>query len=132
MNAENTPAAAELRAAADELRRAGETAARPGRDPVNLPMIRSWLEAMGDANPAYERDGTAPPAMIQVWTMRGLAPPSTGDPLQAMSDLCERSGLAGVVATDSAQTYHRYLRAGEEVTVRSRLESVAGPKRTAL
>lgn len=118
--------------AAQRLIEAGETPAKPGRDPVNQPMIRSWLEAMGDANPRYESDGTAPPAMIQVWTMRGLAPPSLDDPLQLVSDLCEKSGYSAVVATDSAQTYHRYLRVGEEVTVRSRLESVAGPKRTAL
>ena len=54
--------------------------ARPGagRDPVNLPMIRNWLEALGDANPRYEREAVAPPAMTQVWTMRGLhRPPPT-------------------------------------------------------
>ncbi|GIF38586.1 hypothetical protein BC793_105229 [Actinoplanes xinjiangensis] len=119
-------------AAADLLLPAGETPAKPGRDPVNLPMIRSWLEAMGDANPSYERTGTAPPAMIQVWTMRGLAPPSADDPLQVVSGACDRSGFGAVVATDSAQTYHRYLRVGEEVTVRSRLTSVVGPKRTSL
>jgi uncharacterized OB-fold protein len=121
-----------LVAAAERLRRAGETSPKQGRDPVNLPMIRSWLEAMGDANPVYERTGTAPPAMIQVWTMRGLTPPSLDDPLQVVSDLCDKAGFGAVVATDSAQTYHRYLRVGEEITVRSRLESVTGPKRTSL
>ena len=25
-----------------------------GKDPVNVPMIRHWCEAMGDTNPAYE------------------------------------------------------------------------------
>ncbi len=103
-----------------------------GRDPVNLPMIRTWLEAMGDANPVYERDRVAPPAMLQVWTMRGLAPAIAGDPLGDTSAGLAREGYEGVVATDSEQTYHRYLRIGEEVTYRSRLESVVGPKRTAL
>jgi uncharacterized OB-fold protein len=117
---------------AQRLIEAGETPPKTGRDPVNLPMIRTWLEAMGDANPVYESAGSAPPAMIQVWTMRGLTPPSLDDPLQAVSDLCDKAGFSAVVATDSAQTYHRYLRVGEEVTVRSRLESVTGPKRTAL
>jgi uncharacterized OB-fold protein len=115
---------------AERLRAAGETPAAAGRDPVNLPMIRNWLEAMGDANPDYERTGTAPPAMIQVWTMRGLTPPTSTDPLQVMSNLCDEQGFVAVVATDSSQTYHRHLRVGEEITVRSRLESVIGPKRT--
>ena len=34
--------------AARRLAAAGESPARPGRDPVNRPMIRSWLEAMGE------------------------------------------------------------------------------------
>lgn len=118
--------------AAQRLIDAGETPPKAGRDPVNLPMIRSWLEAMGDANPVYESESIAPPAMIQVWTMRGLTPASLDDPLQAVSDLCEKSGFGAVVATDSDQTYHRCLRVGEQVTVQSRLESVTGPKRTAL
>jgi uncharacterized OB-fold protein len=136
MTAENTRLSADpsarVLAAAERLRAAGETAAAAARDPVNLPMIRNWREAMGDTNPVYEREQLAPPAMIQVWTMRGLAPPATTDPLQVMSGLLDESGFSAVVATDSAQTYHRYLRVGEELTVRSRLESVAGPKRTAL
>jgi uncharacterized OB-fold protein len=37
-----------------------------------------------------------------------------------------------VVATNSEQTYHRDLRIGEQVEVRSRLRDVVGPKRTAL
>ncbi|BAL87125.1 hypothetical protein AMIS_19050 [Actinoplanes missouriensis 431] len=110
---------------------AGETAPRRGRDPVNLPMIRNWLEAIGDTSPRYERDLVAPPAMIQVWTMRGLSPGET-DPLQAMSSALDDAGFPHVVATDSEQVYHRYPRVGEEISVRSRLESVVGPKRTAL
>jgi uncharacterized OB-fold protein len=121
-----------VRATAERLLAAGDTAPAAARDPVNLPMIRNWLEAMGDANPVYERAGTAPPAMIQVWTMRGLAPPTLSDPLQVMSQVLDDSGFGAVVATDSAQTYHRPLRIGEEITVRSRLASVVGPKRTAL
>jgi uncharacterized OB-fold protein len=49
-----------------------------------------------------------------------------------MSTVLEDAGYTAVVATDSEQNYHRYLRLGEEITVRSRLESVTGPKRTAL
>lgn len=117
---------------AQRLKEAGETSARAGRDPVNLPMIRTWLEAMGDGSPVYERDGAAPPAMIQVWTMRGLGVNHPEDPLHVMSTVLDEAGYTAIVATDSEQNYHRYLRLGEEVTVRSRLESVTGPKRTAL
>jgi uncharacterized OB-fold protein/acyl dehydratase len=113
------------------LKSAGDTAPRTGRDPVNLPLIRNWLEALGDPNPVYERDGIAPPAMIQVWTMRGLSP-GEPDPLQEMSLALDGAGFPDVVATDSEQTYHRFLRVGEEISVRSRLESVVGPKRTSL
>ena len=55
---------------------------RVGRDPVNQPMIDNWLEAIGDDNPIYVDEAAAkaaghagivaPPAMAQVWTMRGL------------------------------------------------------------
>jgi hypothetical protein len=44
----------------------------------------------------------------------------------------DEAGYTSVVATNSDQTYHRYLRPGETVEVASRLESVVGPKRTAL
>ena len=35
-----------------------------------------------------------------------------------------------VLGTNCEQTYDRYLRVGEEVTVTTRLESVVGPKQT--
>jgi uncharacterized OB-fold protein len=96
-------------------------------------MIRNWLEALGDANPRYEADALAPPAMTQVWTMHGLHPAATdGDPLSAMSAALDEAGFTSVVATNCEQTYHRYLRVGEQVEVRSRLAGVVGPKRTAL
>ena len=66
--------AAAIEAAGRRIAAAGDGPPRTARDPVNLPMIRNWLEAMGDTNPVYERDGVAPPAMTQVWTMRGLRP----------------------------------------------------------
>lgn len=123
-----------IRAAARRITEAGESAPRPARDPVNLPAIRDWLGAMGDTNPAYERDGLAPPAMVQVWTMPGLRPAGSdpSDPLGAMSAVLDEAGFTSVVATNCEQTYDRYLRHGEQVTVRSRLTGVTGPKRTAL
>ncbi|MCW2504683.1 MAG: hypothetical protein JWO79_2967 [Actinomycetia bacterium] len=119
--------------AAARIAEAGDGSPRRGRDPVNLPMIRNWLEALGDTNPRYEAGSLAPPAMVQVWTMHGLHPASTaGDPLSAMSVVLDEAGFTSVVATNSEQAYHRELRLGEQVEVRSRQRDAAGPKRTAL
>ncbi len=128
--------------AAAEIAARGESRPRWARDPVNLPMIRNWAEAIGDANPVYTDAGAAarsvhgglvaPPAMAQVWTMRGLHPQADDDPLGLMSAVLDEAGFTSVVATNCEQEYHRYLRHGEQVTVRSRLDSVTGPKRTSL
>jgi uncharacterized OB-fold protein len=119
--------------AAQRIATSGDGPPRQARDPVNLPMIRNWLEALGDANPVYEQAGLAPPAMTQVWTMRGLHPAhDQGDPLSAMSAALDEAGFTSVVATNCEQTYHRYLRHGEQVEVRSRLTDVVGPKHTTL
>ena len=127
--------------AAREVAARGESARRAGRDPVNLPMIHNWVEAIGDRNPVYTdaaypsvHDGlVAPPAMAQVWTMPGLhGERGTDDPLGAMVSVLDEAGFTSVVATNSEQTYHRYLRPGETVEVTASLESVTGPKRTSL
>ena len=126
---------------ARELADRGESARRVARDPVNLPMVRNWVEAIGDTNPVYTdpdfpsvHNGlVAPPAMAQVWTMPGLGGTRPDDdPLGAMVNVLSEAGFTSVVATNCDQTYHRYLRPDETVEVASRLESVVGPKRTAL
>jgi len=133
----------EILAAAERVRNDGPSAPRFGRDPVNLPMIRNWLEAIGDDNPIYTdesaavaagHDGpVAPPAMAQVWTMRGLgAEREKDDPLGRMTQILDDAGYTSVVATNCDQTYHRYLRHGEHVTIESTLEDVVGPKKTGL
>jgi uncharacterized protein len=129
--------------AAARIAARGESRPRQARDPVNLPMIRNWAEAIGDANPVYtDADAAArsvhgglvaPPAMAQVWTMRGLHPQADDDdPLGLMSAVLDEAGFTSVVATNCEQEYHRYLRHGEQVMVRARLDSVTGPKRTSL
>jgi uncharacterized protein len=130
--------------AAARMAGAGESGPRAARDPVNLPMIRNWAEAIGDANPVYTDAEAAarsvhgrlvaPPAMAQVWTMRGLHPSGEpdDDPLGLMSEVLDAAGFTSVVATNCEQEYYRYLRHGEQVTVRARLESVTGPKQTSL
>jgi uncharacterized protein len=118
---------------ARRIAESGDSPPRVARDPVNLPMIHHWLDAMGDTNPVYERDGTAPPAMVQVWTMPGLRRPTgVTDPFAEMLAVLDEAGYTSIVATNSEQNYHRYLRHGEVIEVRTRLRDVVGPKRTAL
>jgi uncharacterized protein len=135
---------AAIREAAARLAAAGESRPRPARDPVNLPMIRNWTEAIGDASPVYTDAEAAarsvhgglvaPPAMLQVWTMRGLHPGGEpdDDPMGLMSAVLDEAGFTSVVATNCEQEYYRYLRHGEHVTVRAVMEGITGPKRTSL
>ena len=144
MATDDTTAA--IRQAAERIAAAGESPPRVAPDPVNLPMVRHWTQAMGDTNPIYTDAGAAaasvhghvvaPPAMVQVWTMRGLRPApdagDSGDPLGLMTAVLDDAGFTSVVATNSEQEYYRYLCPGEQLTVRSSLEGVTGPKQTAL
>jgi uncharacterized protein len=144
-------------AAAERVRAAGLSSPRLARDPVNVPAIRAWTDAIGDANPVYtdaefaagsvHRGLVAPPAMVQVWTMPGLGPPAgreagsaapvsrpggPADPLGLMTAVLDDAGFTAVVATNCDQTYARYVRPGEQLAVRAELIDVTGPKRTAL
>ncbi|GFG66127.1 hypothetical protein MKUB_36170 [Mycobacterium kubicae] len=133
----------DIQEAVAEIKAAGAAKPRAARDPVNQPMINNWVEAIGDRNPIYVDEAAAravghpgivaPPAMIQVWTMFGLAGQRpTDDPLGPIMKLFDDSGYIGVVATNCEQTYHRYLRPGEQVSITSEMGDVIGPKQTAL
>ena len=126
-----------------EITAAGGAKPRAGRDPVNQPMIANWVEALGDRNPIYVDEAAAraaghpgivaPPAMIQVWTMFGLGGERPkDDPMGPIMELFDDAGYIGVVATNCAQTYHRYLQPGEHVSITSEMGDVVGPKQTAL
>ncbi|MGD9621833.1 MAG: bifunctional MaoC family dehydratase N-terminal/OB-fold nucleic acid binding domain-containing protein [Mycolicibacterium sp.] len=133
----------DIKAAAERVKAEGRSKPRTGRHPVNQPMVDHWLDAMGDRNPIYVDEAAAkaaghpgivaPPAMIQVWTMMGLGGVRPDDdPLGKIIQLFDDAGYVGVVATNCEQTYHRYLRPGEVVSVAAELTDVAGPKQTAL
>ena len=133
----------DIQAAAERVKAEGKSKPRVGRHPVNQPMVDHWLDAMGDKNPVYVDESAAkaaghpgvvaPPAMIQVWTMAGLGGArADDDPLAKILGLFDDAGYIGVVATNCEQTYHRYLRPGEEVSVSAELTDVVGPKKTAL
>lgn len=129
-----------IMAEAERLSALGETSPRSARDPVNQPMINNWVEAIGDRNPIYadteiarELYGgpVAPTAMAQVWTMYGLDPERPADdPLHGTMRMLDQAGYTSVLGTNCDQTYARYLRPGEQVSVTTRLESVVGPKQT--
>lgn len=127
----------------EQILASGRSKPRTGRDPVNQPMIRHWVDAIGDANPIYVDEAAAravghpgivaPPAMIQVWTMMGLGGERPADdPLGKVMELFDGAGYVGVVATNCEQTYHRYLRPGEEVSVTAEVTDIVGPKQTGL
>lgn len=133
----------DIREAIEEIAATVVAKPRAGRDPVNQPTINNWVEALGDTNPIYRDEAAAraaghpgivaPPAMIQVWTMFGLGGERpTDDPMGPMMQLFDDAGYVGVVATNCEQTYHRYLRPGEEVSIASEMRDVVGPKQTAL
>jgi hypothetical protein len=144
--------AARIRAAAERIMAAGESSPRQARDPVNLPIIENWIEAIGDNNPVYTDAAfaaasvhgglVAPPMMTQVWTMVGPAGRplasgpgqvrGAGDPTGAMVRLLDDAGYTGVVATNSDHVFHRYVRHGERLAVTVSLIGLTGPKRTGL
>ena len=134
----------------------GQPAGEPQLSPhaVNAPMIRHWVEAMGDTNPVYESNVAAqaygypqviaPPTMLQAWIMRGLkatqvveAARASGTeaertPHDRMMKLLDAEGLTSVVATNCEQHYGRPLVIGDRLFVRTVIESISDPKRTGL
>lgn len=121
---------------------------------VNEPMIRHWVEAMGDFDPVYVDEGAArsagfdsviaPPTMLQAWIMRGLRASLAADVARAegraaesgahdrLMALLDEEGMTSVVATDCQQSYARPLHVGDRLVVSSVIESVSGVKETGL
>ncbi|MDI6908486.1 hypothetical protein [Nocardioides sp.] len=121
-----------IMAEAERIEALGEASESIAPYPVNQATIGTWLDAMGYDNQRF-RSGEAPPSMAQVWTMPGLGrkrPPE--DPLSRMTEVLTGEGYTAVLGTNCEQTYERYLRVGEQPRVTSALDSVVGPKRTAM
>jgi acyl dehydratase len=119
-------------------------------DPVNVPMIRHWVDALDDRNPVYVDDAfatttrfggiVAPPAMLQTWTMprpkiegiaeRGGAPDemSFDNPISAL----DAAGSTGTLATNSELEFVRYLRPGDVLHTTNLVESISSRKTTGL
>ncbi|HMF04655.1 MAG TPA: bifunctional MaoC family dehydratase N-terminal/OB-fold nucleic acid binding domain-containing protein [Acidimicrobiia bacterium] len=124
----------------------GKEAGAPevGADPVNQPMIRHWVEAVGDENPVYtdpaaaERsvhgEIVAPPVMLQAWVMRGVRPrpAAGGNARDELMRLLDGAGFTSVVATNCEQEYLRYLHLGDHLSTTTIIESVSDEKTTGL
>lgn len=116
----------------------------PGPDPVNTPMVRHLVETLGDKNPIYVDEAAAaasihgglvaPPTMLQAWVMTGIEGPTReGDgPYVRLTNLLYSRGFTSVVATNSEQTYNRYLRPGDRLTMKTVIDSISEEKTTGL
>jgi acyl dehydratase len=119
-------------------------------DPVNVPMIRHWVDALDDRNPVYLEEEfaastrfggiVAPPAMLQTWTMarpiiEGIAERG-GSPVEMTFDnpipMLNEAGYVGTLATNSEFEFVRYLRPGDHVHLTNELESISNRKTTAM
>jgi acyl dehydratase len=119
-------------------------------DPVNVPMIRHWVDALDDRNPVYldeevaatTRFGgiVAPPAMLQAWTMprpkiEGIAERG-GSPTEIRSEnplpILDEAGYVGTLATNSEVEFVRYLRPGDHLRVSSEIATISDRKTTGL
>ena len=115
---------------------------------VNRAQVWQWCAAMGEGSPLYldpayqqatEFAGAgvvAPPAMLQMWTMRDIndahAPGSTeAHPYPHMQAL-EAAGFADNVAVGYDLHFHRYLTDGETVQHYKSVASISPLKQTQL
>jgi hypothetical protein len=121
-----------IMAEAERIKALGEASESVAPYPVNQATIGTWLDAMGYDNERFGA-GEAPPSMAQVWTMPGLGRRRPDDdPLSSMMEILTGEGFTAVLGTNCEQSYERYLRVGEEVRVTTALDSVVGPKSTAM
>ena len=117
-------------------------------DPVNIPMIRHWVDALDDHNPIYLDEETAsktrhggivaPPAMLQTWLLprpkidgigdrRGMPTEDDGEsPIRAL----DRAGYIGALMTNSETEFTRYLRPGDQLSSQTIVESISEKKKT--
>lgn len=117
-----------------------------GRDAVNQAMIRHWCEALDNQLPIYtdpeaaaksvHGEIVAPPTMLQAWILPGMdmatGEPDPADKQKELHRLFDSAGYTGVVATNTEQEYHRYLKLGDEVKAVTRIEEISEQKATAL
>lgn len=119
-------------------------------DPVNMPMIRHWVDAFDDRNPVYEDTASAeqhgwgtriaPPAMMQTWTMPRVVLKGIAERGGAAQDLdpdiplgvLDRVGFNGILATNSVLEFDRPLKEGDMLQSDVVFESASERKSTGL
>ena len=115
-------------------------------NPVSRVQIWQWCSAMGDRNPLYRDEAyrsragfdraVAPPAMMQMWTMRDVnmeyAPGSTDAPPYAVLDTLAANGFPGNVAVSYDISFHRYLLEGDRAQHYTTVVDISELKTTAL
>jgi acyl dehydratase len=107
-------------------------------NPVSSTQIWQWCSAMGDNNPSYSpgSDQIAPPAMMQMWTMRDIndryAPNSTAALPYHVFDEMAAMGYASNVAVSYDIDFHRYLQIGERAKHYTSIVNISDKKTTAL
>ncbi len=113
---------------------------------VSRVQIWQWCCAMGDRNPLYldeeyrSRAGfgrvVAPPAMMQMWTMRDVnaqyAPGTAADAGPRVFDALAAHGFRGIVAVSYDISFHRLLLEGDRAQHFSTIATISPLKQTAL
>jgi hypothetical protein len=107
-------------------------------NPVSATQIWQWCSAMGDCNPTFSQgeDQLAPPAMMQMWTMRDIndcyAPGSTDAPPYQVFDDMKELGYGANVAVSYDIKFLRYLALGERAKHYTTVVTISDKKTTAL
>jgi acyl dehydratase len=113
---------------------------------VSRAQVWQWCSAMGDRNPLYldedyrSRAGfdrvVAPPAMMQMWTMRDVnseyAPGTADDAGPRVFDALAEHGFPGIVAVSYDISFHRLLLEGDRAHHYSTIATISPLKQTAL
>jgi len=113
---------------------------------VNRAQIWQWCSAMGDRNPLYLDTGyhhgagidrvVAPPAMMQMWTMRDIhaahAPGTVAGSGPTVFEVLEAHGFPGIVAVSYDIKFHRLLLEGDRAHHFSTIASISPLKQTTL
>jgi len=105
---------------------------------VSATQIWQWCSVMGDRNPLYApgEKQLAPPAMMQMWTMRDVndryAPGSTDAHPYQVFEVMSAMGYPANVAVSYDIDFYRYLHVGERPLHYTSVAAISERKKTAL
>jgi acyl dehydratase len=113
---------------------------------VSRAQVWQWCSAMGDRNPLYLNDEyrkqagfdrvVAPPAMMQMWTMRDIngayAPGTVALSGPTVFEVLREHGFPSIVAVSYDIAFHRLLLEGDSAQHFSTIASITPLKQTAL